>query len=86
MFIQKISSFFFRLAGLKQIAKDVGIQFTSKCPVYPNTVLSHALLDYVADSYTSQTEKQSHIAEILFQVSLENCLTTCCLCILCEEL
>lgn len=52
-------------ARLKEAGAAVGIDFTGKCDRYPNTLRSHALLEYAREKYG--VEKQNELAEALFQ-------------------
>ncbi|KAL5004386.1 hypothetical protein ScPMuIL_017842 [Solemya velum] len=50
-------------SALQKAGTKVGIDFTYKSTRFPNTLLSHALLDYAKDDVT----KQNHVAELLFK-------------------
>ncbi|XP_005093886.1 uncharacterized protein YwbO [Aplysia californica] len=50
---------------LKRAGEGVGIDFTYKAPIYPNTVQSHVLLEFAA--HKDGGEKQNEVAEILFK-------------------
>lgn len=52
-------------ARLKQAGQAVGIDFTGKCDRYPNTVATHALLEYARE--VDNGAKQNELAEVLFQ-------------------
>ncbi|KAK3094322.1 hypothetical protein FSP39_000317 [Pinctada imbricata] len=53
-----------RVAALKQSGADVGLDFTYKCPVFPNTIKPHVLMEYAKD--VDDGEKQNQVAELLF--------------------
>jgi len=48
---------------LKQAGEAVGIDFTGKCPRYPNTLAAHALIESVIDD----TVKQNALMEAVFK-------------------
>lgn len=50
---------------MKAAGEAVGIDFTGKTDRSPNTLISHALLEYTLEKYGS--EKQNEIQEALFQ-------------------
>ena len=53
---------------MKQAGAAAGVDFTGKCDYYPNSLSTHGLLKYAADT---APEKQNKLQEILFrQVSL----------------
>lgn len=49
---------------MKQAGAAAGIDFTGKCDRYPNSVETHALLKYAAET---APEKQNALQEILFR-------------------
>lgn len=60
--------FFFRpLPHFVTQGKQFGIDFTFKCPRYPNTIRSHALLEFAKDK--GDFDKQNEISEKIFQVT-----------------
>lgn len=50
---------------LKQAGSAVGLDFTYKCPVFPNTIKPHALLEYAKEKDNGQ--KQNEVSEKLFK-------------------
>ena len=56
-----------RVAALVQSGAEIGLQFTNKCPVFPNTLKAHALMEYAKEVENGQ--KQNDVAEKLFKVS-----------------
>ena len=56
----------FRVQQLKQAGLRVGIDFTNKSGRFPNTIKSHALLEYSKDK--NGGTKHNEIAEKLFYV------------------
>ena len=53
---------------LKAAGNSVGINFTGKCPVTPNTLPAHALLDYSKE--VDGGSKQNDLMEAIFNVSV----------------
>lgn len=51
---------------MKQAGSAVGLDFTYKCPVFPNTIKPHALLEYAKEKDNGQ--KQNEVSEKLFKV------------------
>lgn len=58
-----------RVAALIQSGAEIGLQFTNKCPVFPNTLKAHALIEYSKEVGNGQ--KQNDVAEKLFKVNTE---------------
>lgn len=58
-----------RVAALIQSGAEIGLQFTNKCPVFPNTLKAHALMEYSKEVENGQ--KQNDVAEKLFKVNTE---------------
>lgn len=54
-----------RVAALIQSGAEIGLQFTNKCPVFPNTLKAHALMEYSKEVENGQ--KQNDVAEKLFK-------------------
>lgn len=54
-----------RVQALLQTGKAVGIDFTYKCPVFPSTLKSHALMDYAKEK--NGGIHQNDVAEKLFK-------------------
>lgn len=50
--------------------KQFGIDFTFKCPRYPNTIKSHALLEFAKEK--GDFDKQNEISEKIFQSYFTN--------------
>lgn len=50
---------------LKEAGSSIGLDFTYKCPVFPNTIKPHALLEYAKEKENGQ--KQNEVSEKLFK-------------------
>lgn len=50
---------------MKSAGQEVGIDFTGKCDIRPNTTLSHVLMEYTRQ--VGGLTKQNQLAEMLFQ-------------------
>ena len=58
---------YYSVANIVQTGASIGLQFANKSPMFPNTIKSHAFLEYAKSK--DEGINQNRAAELLFEVS-----------------